>query len=1673
MPRAQGWSEREIERRSTALARLLRRAWRVVSRAVSGSIRTHPDALVTAASLVQPTWNAQVDDEVLGYLGGVYLDAAEDVLLDLAAPADMLIGDDLVQLYLRTATNRLRGVGDHAWERVRYQLLEGQRLGESVDDIAARVAGTAGVSDARALTIARTEVHAAAESAAFEQARYVDPDALKIWLATNDSRTRPSHRAAEGQAVSMNETFVVGGSKLMFPGDPLGDPGETINCRCTLVFDLDTAPLAPEVEPEDALVAAGKKWNPTKHPRGKDGRFIKKGAVQDLLSKPKPQLLTVTEALAELDEKQWKQLTDAQKDYVTESVAKLPDGSSMKANAQKKLDKIKNTVTPTPKVSGADLVDATGKTLAPGTAAHNALTKGNYDFWDAVAALDQITWNNLTDEQRYTISVKSHDYANESDWESQEAVAKVTQLSALQKPVKPVTPTPKKVSPTPPPPVQPTSAPPTPAPTAVIPAHKGAAPGSPAKVSTALIWGKYEPGTVILEADVEQISWNGKKYEHHVAGKKVAELTKKDAYAQLKDETHWRVPGAASEPNVEDFQADVKAMWQNQWEKGLVTTQEFKAEFGELPKTESGSGTKSVPPPTTTPKTGVMGQSGMSDLKTSSPQAAASWPDQVTMSAAKTETGKVKIGYAGDALNAQLQAAAKKPVDFNPNAGVQTGKSGFYAALQSYDFNPYSNDEWHALRTYQSLVAEEWNRALRHDIPLEQTNLTAKQRKWVAQAQPKLDEMMAKSSLPASVQVWRGVKDADGSLAAKLTKGAIFEDKGYVSTSTEQSVSDKFAGPGGLLFDIEVPKGEQGLTPTRWSGRFLEEWEVVLPRGSKFEVLEAPKNVGGKRVVKVRVVTNEHDDIKTPTPVEAPTTAEVTSPPPPPPPVTPDVATPAAPTINGSSITFDEGKKYLIDKQHPAGTVVAQSAIGKERLTATGALTAGGNQMYRREVKDAAGKWMAVDSTVTGIHAIQIIRGSSTSSSSDPDWVVPKDAFSQAQSGTASSFAPPVPTEGSTTESQLIMGKLMTSGNVTAAEAVHLATSPDFTSFNWNMLNEQAKTNFVVAVDEAIDAALPQANAAFSKLNDVMYDSKKQTISSAPAPTSDAPAASITWQTGQSLNTGEAILFMKAKHTAGTVVGLSVSGNARLIASDTLPGKYELQIKASDGSWTVDKADLSHMVAVNIVIGSSITLSDEKQWLVPKDLLTAAASAPPVTTSTSTIPSAPSAPTAVPIAPPTVGQTQFIKQQFKNAKVGYWSKPEAIWEQVKAAQIAYPQFTPLQIIQALDSQLKTKEPNPYQTKLLKWLGTWKGKMVAGHSTATEFKSGTPGLAQTTGTPSAPAGPAPSLDKIDHLDSGTKSTIYADFKKLPGTFATSKPEHNYQAAQTIAAQHGLTPYQVLKVIDEVGAQKVGVTNTQIFEKKIKSWLSTSTGVAAAKTKQPAPAGAPITTSTQLSLAEQRTPTLFNNLDPNKLIPTKAESDKLTYEQIGEISAGELWSEMQAQHGAIKPGQRAGVRKYTGSQYTDMNNYLRGKSVYGISQTEINSVKATQHAMRPSTKPVLLVRGTNWVGSGTTLEQVKQMIGQTWRSDAFLSASAGNKPGYADHKTFWMYVEVPPGTPMVWADPYTQNEGELEMILAAGLHYEIISATYDSPPGYNYMTKNIVHVRVVPDPKVVKS
>lgn len=55
------------------------------------------------------------------------------------------------------------------------------------------------------------------------------------WATMHDADVRLIHRVVDGQTASADGTFVVGGVKLRYPGEPVGDPEVWINCRCILV----------------------------------------------------------------------------------------------------------------------------------------------------------------------------------------------------------------------------------------------------------------------------------------------------------------------------------------------------------------------------------------------------------------------------------------------------------------------------------------------------------------------------------------------------------------------------------------------------------------------------------------------------------------------------------------------------------------------------------------------------------------------------------------------------------------------------------------------------------------------------------------------------------------------------------------------------------------------------------------------------------------------------------------------------------------------------------------------------------------------------------------------------------------------------------------------------------------------------------------------------------------------------------------------------------------------------------------------------------------------------------------------------------------------------------------------------------------------------------------------
>lgn len=101
------------------------------------------------------------------------------------------------------------------------------------------------IAKGRAERIARTEIVGASNAGGLQGARDIEADAnldlRKIWLASIDSRTRDQHRTEHRQErPRLDEPFIMdNGDRMQYPGDPNGSAENVVNCRCTVIYEVE------------------------------------------------------------------------------------------------------------------------------------------------------------------------------------------------------------------------------------------------------------------------------------------------------------------------------------------------------------------------------------------------------------------------------------------------------------------------------------------------------------------------------------------------------------------------------------------------------------------------------------------------------------------------------------------------------------------------------------------------------------------------------------------------------------------------------------------------------------------------------------------------------------------------------------------------------------------------------------------------------------------------------------------------------------------------------------------------------------------------------------------------------------------------------------------------------------------------------------------------------------------------------------------------------------------------------------------------------------------------------------------------------------------------------------------------------------------------------------------
>ena len=121
--------------------------------------------------------------------------------------------------------------------KINSEVLQGIIQGDSIPKITARIATVQTMNLNAAVRTARTIVTEAENKGrqdSYEQAHSDGVELKRVWIATNDSRTRDWHAALDGVEVDLDEPWENEVGPIMFPGDPDADGANVYNCRCSM-----------------------------------------------------------------------------------------------------------------------------------------------------------------------------------------------------------------------------------------------------------------------------------------------------------------------------------------------------------------------------------------------------------------------------------------------------------------------------------------------------------------------------------------------------------------------------------------------------------------------------------------------------------------------------------------------------------------------------------------------------------------------------------------------------------------------------------------------------------------------------------------------------------------------------------------------------------------------------------------------------------------------------------------------------------------------------------------------------------------------------------------------------------------------------------------------------------------------------------------------------------------------------------------------------------------------------------------------------------------------------------------------------------------------------------------------------------------------------------------------
>lgn len=183
-------------------------------------------------------FNRAQEDEILKsqsdpVIRRIIAEYGDDAIDEIATSLSFDVTTLNVQNAAQAFANRLSKINDTTYNRIRQLLARGYEQRQTIGELSRMLRNDVAFSKQRSELVARTETVGYVNSA--QREAYTQGGVEQIeWIATNDERTRPSHSAADGQIVGVNEKFNVGGVQMSHAGDPDAPIEETANCRCAI-----------------------------------------------------------------------------------------------------------------------------------------------------------------------------------------------------------------------------------------------------------------------------------------------------------------------------------------------------------------------------------------------------------------------------------------------------------------------------------------------------------------------------------------------------------------------------------------------------------------------------------------------------------------------------------------------------------------------------------------------------------------------------------------------------------------------------------------------------------------------------------------------------------------------------------------------------------------------------------------------------------------------------------------------------------------------------------------------------------------------------------------------------------------------------------------------------------------------------------------------------------------------------------------------------------------------------------------------------------------------------------------------------------------------------------------------------------------------------------------------